>query len=191
MSKPIPVPPSVLRVLSKGSKKDDDHIDGDFEDLSYGDGDNVSNQSDADIATYGFTQKEISVPSALKGMRFDLEAKAKSLNLTYYFDDSNGAKIILLGEGHDLSIFLTYFKELSTIMEKSVMPKLTLGDHTQKAIPLTTSFPHFKPLIDKMVESLELIIEYDSTKLIVHGYQRRIKQFIVFLYEKENEYGQG
>ena len=190
MSKPLPTPPSILRVPSLGNK-DDDYIDGDFEDLSYGDGDNVSNQSDADIATYGFTQKEISIPSALKGMRFDLETKAKSLNLTYYFSDSNGAKIILVGEGNNLAIFLSYFKELSTLMEKSVIHKLMPGDYTQKSIMLTRSFHHFKHFIDKMAENLELIIEYDSIKLIAHGYQRRIKQFMVFLYEKENEYGPG
>ena len=177
-----------LPALNKGISEEA-YGDGDYEDLSYEDdgaSDGPSNQ-----ASWGFTQKEIVLPSELNGLRKEIEEKAKALNLTFYHTDSTSKTILLMGEGFALEEMATFIRSLTGLMERSTIPKVTLGEYVQKEIPLTGSFRHFKPLIEKLSETLELVIEYDQTKLTVHGYDRRIKDLMAFLFEKEIEYGQG
>lgn len=168
--------------------EDDDLENQEYEQLSYGDNEDGD---DYEQEAWGFTQKEVVIPSLLTGFRPEMEAKAKSLSLTCYFHETGSKKIILMGEGHALDSFSAYMETMSQLMEKPLMSKLALGEFTQKEIPLTPSFKHFKPLIEKACETMELVMEHGQTKLTVYGYDRRIKELMAFLHEKEAEYGQG
>jgi hypothetical protein len=179
---------SISGQASKPKQEDDyDLENAEYEELSYGsDEDNQGHQED-----WGFTQRDIVIPGSLNGLRPEMEAKAKELNLTCYFQEAGCKKIILMGEGYALTEFSTYIDSLAQLLNKTLISKLALGEHIQKEIPLTGSFKHFKPLIEKASETLELVIEHDQTKLIVHGYDRRVKELMAFLFEKEHDYGQG
>lgn len=179
---------SLSRQVSKPKQEDDDFENAEYEQLSYGSGeDDAQDQQES----WGFTQKEILIPGTLNGFRPEMEAKAKALNLTCYFQESGSKKIILMGEGYALTEFATYVGSLTQLLERNLVSKLALGEFTQKEIPLTASFNHFKPLIEKAAETLELVIEHDQTKLVVHGYERRVKELMSFLFERETDYDQG
>ena len=130
------------------------------------------------------TKKELPLSANMKKRMGEIEKKGDQLGLYSQFTED---KLIILGSHSAIDDFITYLFELEASPVKEAVQKDDPGEFVQKEITISKAINEVMSEIKKKAEELDLILDVDSNKFLIAGYEKKINELKSYIDEKEKE----